>query len=139
MKVVFIIDSLQRHGAQRFLTHLARGLRNLGYAQTVIALNDASDPDIEQALSAAQCDIIRIGKFAFLLGGIGWWRLIGSLKRLRPDAVMTMLDFADTLGRPAARLAGCGSVVTSIRARNLAKPSWQRWLDRRTISWASRV
>jgi glycosyltransferase involved in cell wall biosynthesis len=61
------------------------------------------------------------------------------LKRLRPDMVMTMLDFADTLGRPAARLAGCRSLVTSIRARNLAKPSWQRWFDRKTVRWAEKV
>jgi glycosyltransferase involved in cell wall biosynthesis len=74
-----------------------------------------------------------------LLGGLGWWRLVVMLKRLRPDVVMTMLDFADTLGRPAAQLAGCRSLVTSIRARNLAKPLWRRWFDRKTILWAEKV
>ena len=139
VKIVFIIDSLQRHGTQRFLTRLARGLQDLGYNQTVIAVNDASDPDIEQDLSSTGCTIVRIGKFTLLLGGLGWWRLVVMLKRLRPDVVMTMLDFADTLGRPAAQLAGCRSLVTSIRARNLAKPLWRRWFDRRTILWAEKV
>src|SRR5436309_983125 len=139
VKIVFIIDSLRRHGTQRFLTQLARGLQDLGYEQTVIALSNASDPDIEEALTSAGCSIRRIGKWALLLGGFGWWRVVVVLRRLLPDVVMTMLDFADTLGRPAARLTGCHALVTSIRARNLAKPSWQRWFDRKTVRWAEKV
>jgi glycosyltransferase involved in cell wall biosynthesis len=139
VKIVFIIDSLQRYGTQRFLTHLVRGLRDLGYVQTVIALNNRSDADIEDELSSAGCSIIRIGKFALLLAGAGWFRLVAILRRSKPDLVLTMLDFADTLGRPAARLAGCGQLVTLIRARNLAKPPWRRWLDRHTITWADKV
>jgi glycosyltransferase involved in cell wall biosynthesis len=50
-----------------------------------------------------------------------------------------MLDFSDMLGRPAARLAGCRGLVSSIRARNPSKPSWQRWLSRRSIAWADKV
>lgn len=139
MKIVFIIDSLRRHGAQRFLTHLARGLSNLGYAQWVIVLNNARDTDMEEALSSAKCTITYIGKPALLLGGAGWWRLVWLLKRIRPDVVMTILDFADTLGRPAARLAGCRSLVTSIQARNLVKPAWRCWLDQKTVQWADKV
>src|ERR1700730_13699779 len=133
VKIVFIIDSLQRHGTQRFLVQLVRVLHDLNYKQSVIALNKVSDPDIDQALSTAGCAITRIGQGALLLGGLGGWRMVAILKRSKPDVVMTMLDFADTLGRPAARLAGCSVLLSSIRARNLAKPSWQRWIERRTI------
>jgi glycosyltransferase involved in cell wall biosynthesis len=139
VKVVFIIDSLRRHGAQRFLTYLVRGLSKLGHVQEVIVLNRARDSEIEEALSAARCAVTYIGKFALLLGGAGWWRLVAMLRRARPDVVMTMLDFADTLGRPAARLAGCGRLVTSIQVRNLVKSAWQRWLDRKTVPWADKV
>ena len=139
MKIVFIIDSLRRHGAQRFLTHLARGLARLGYVQTVIALNNASDPDIEKELSSAGCSIATIGKRAFLLGGFGWWRLVAILRKRRPDIVMTLLDMADTMGRPAAHLAGCRLLLSSIRVRNIAKPGWQRWLDRKTVGWANKI
>jgi glycosyltransferase involved in cell wall biosynthesis len=139
VNVVFIIDSLRRHGAQRFLTYLVRGLSNLGYVQQVIVLNKARDSDIEEALSSSGCAVTYIGKFALLLGGAGWWHLVAILKRTRPDVVMTMLDFADTLGRPAARLAGCRRLVTSIQVRNLAKPAWQRWLDRKTVRWVDKV
>jgi len=66
VKIVFIIDSLMRHGAQRFLTYLARGLSDLGYTQRVIVLNKAFDTDIEEALSSARCSITYIGKFMFL-------------------------------------------------------------------------
>jgi glycosyltransferase involved in cell wall biosynthesis len=139
VKIVFIIDSLMRHGAQRFLTYLVRGLSDLGYTQRVIVLNKAFDADIEEALSSVGCSITYIGKFMFLLAGAGWWRLVAILKRSRPDAVMTVLDFADTLGRPAVRLAGCPVLVSSIQVRNLTKPSWRRWLDRKTVRWADKV
>jgi glycosyltransferase involved in cell wall biosynthesis len=139
LKIIFIIDSLQRHGTQRFLTHLVRGLRDLAYEQIVIALNDPSAPDIREALVEAGCEVKRIGRLSLLLGGVGWWRLVGILKRSKPDLVVTMLDFSDLLGRPAARLAGCRALVSSIRARNLAKPSWQRWLDRKSVGWADKV
>ena len=139
MKIIFIIDSLQRHGTQRALSHLVRGLRDLGYQQTVIALNDPVAPNIMEDLIAAGCEVKRIGRFPLLLGGAGWWRLVGILKRSKPDIVMTMLDFSDMLGRPAARLAGCRVLVGSIRARNPAKPSWQRWLGRMSIGWADKV
>jgi glycosyltransferase involved in cell wall biosynthesis len=139
VKIVFVIDSLMRHGTQRFLTYLARGLSDLGYTQHVIVLNNAFDPEIEEALSSVGCGITYIGKFMFLLGGAGWWRLVALLRGSRPDVVMTMLDFADTLGRPAAWLAGCPVLVSSIQVRNLTKPLWRRWIDRKTGSWAAKI
>jgi glycosyltransferase involved in cell wall biosynthesis len=139
VKIAFIVDSLRRHGAQRFLTYLVRGLHDLGYTQHVVALNKVRDSDIERALSSAACDVTFIGKSALLLAGAGWWRLVAILKRSKPDVVMTMLDFADTLGRPAARLAGCRVLVSSIQVRNLTKPFWRRWLDRKTVSWADKI
>jgi glycosyltransferase involved in cell wall biosynthesis len=139
VKIVFIIDSLRRNGTQRFLTHLACGLHDLGYTQRVIVLNDASDQEIEESLSRARCVITFIGKRNLLLAGVGWWRLVGMLRSIKPDVVVTLLDFADTLGRPAARLAGTRVLVTSLRARNLAKPLWRRWLDRKTVAWADKV
>jgi glycosyltransferase involved in cell wall biosynthesis len=139
VKIVFIIDSLRRHGAQRFLTYLVRGLNDLGYSQRVVVLNKVVDSDIERALSSASCDVAYIGKAALLLAGAGWWRLVAVLKRSKPDVVMTVLDFADTLGRPAARLAGCPVLVSCIQVRNLGKPFWRRWLDRKTVSWADKV
>jgi len=90
MKIIFIVDSLRRHGAQRFLTYLARGLSNRGHVQRVIVLNKARDSDIEQALSSARCAVTYIGKSALLLGGAGWWRLVAILKKTRPDVVMTL-------------------------------------------------
>jgi glycosyltransferase involved in cell wall biosynthesis len=139
VKIVFIIDSLQRHGTQRFLLHLARGLRLLDYEQTVVVLNDVCDSEIGKGLAASGCRLIRIGKPALLAAGFGWWRLVYSLRRMQADVVVTMLDFADTLGRPAARLAGCPVLVSSIRVRNVSKPLWRVWIDRKTIRWCQKV
>jgi glycosyltransferase involved in cell wall biosynthesis len=139
VKIVFIIDSLRHNGTQRFLTHLAGGLHDLEYNQDVIVLNVASDPDIEDLLTQSGCAITFIGKRSLLLAGVGWWRLVANLREIKADVVVTLLDFADTLGRPAARLAGARAIVTALRARNLAKPSWQRWIDRKTVAWADKV
>jgi glycosyltransferase involved in cell wall biosynthesis len=139
VKIVFVIDSLSRHGTQRFLLHLVRGLHLLGYEQIVVVLNDVCDPEIEKGLATAGCRLLRIGKPALLAAGYGWWRLVSILRHLQADLVVTMLDFADTLGRPAARLAGCPVLVSSIRVRNLSKPSWRGWMDRKTIRWCQKV
>ena len=138
MKIVFIIDSLRRHGAQRHLLYLVRGLSDLGYEQRVVKLNRTPDADVEQAIVSAGCSVEGIGKWQIACL-IGFWRLVRILKTAKPDLVMTMLDFADTLGRPAARLAGCNVIVTAIQGRNRDRPLWRRWLNRRTIRWAKRV
>ena len=138
MKIVFIIDSLRRHGAQGHLLHLVRGLSQLGYEQRVVKLNRIADADVEQAIASAGCTVEGIGKWQIACL-VGWWRLVQILKAAKPDVVMTMLDFSDTLGRPAARMAGCKIIVSAIQVRNRDKPLWRRWLDRRTIHWANRV
>jgi glycosyltransferase involved in cell wall biosynthesis len=139
MKAVFIIDSLRRHGAQRFLVHLLRGLVGLGYDVSVIVLNAQCASEIRLAIESLGARTVVIGKPALLLGGFGLIRLVSQLKKIRPDVVMTLLDFADTMGRPAARVARSGKIVTALRVRNLAKPWWRRWVDRRTVGWADAV
>jgi len=139
LKVTYIIDSLRRHGTQRFLVHLTRGLRQLGYQQHVIELSGGVDPDVEEALIKAGAEVSHIGKTSLLLAGVGWFRLVAILGRSKPDVVITFLPVADTLGRPAARLAGIPVLLSSIRARDLAKPRWQRIWDRRTVHWARKV
>lgn len=139
MKVTYIIDSLRRHGTQRFLIHLTRGLAELGYRQQIIELSGAADRDIEEALVTAGAGVVHIGKHSFLWAGAGWFRLVRVLRQSKPDVVITFLPVADTLGRPAARLAGVPTLLSSIRARDLAKPRWQRLWDRRTVHWARKI
>ncbi|MEY2500667.1 MAG: hypothetical protein QOI07_1001 [Verrucomicrobiota bacterium] len=139
MKVSYIIDSLRRHGTQRFLIHLTRGLAGLGYRQQIIELSGAADRDIEEALVTAGGNVVHIGKSSFLWAGAGWFRLVRAIRKAKPDVVITFLPVADTLGRPAARLAGVPNLLSSIRARDLAKPRWQRLWDRRTVHWASKI
>lgn len=138
MKIIYIIDSLCRHGAQRYLLYLVRGLRPLGYQQLVISLNKAGDADVEEALCDSGCNVIKIGKAAVAFI-VGWLRLIAILRRRNADVVMTILDYSDTLGRPAARLAGCRCIISAIQLRNVTKPFWRRCLDRWTIRWAHHV
>src|SRR4051794_31066582 len=113
MKVIYIIDSLRRHGTQRFLVHLTRGLHRRGYEQAVINLGGTGDADVTEALRDCGCSVSEIGKGSLLAGGAGWFRLVGQLRRGKPDIVLTLLPVADTLGRPAARVAGCPIILSS--------------------------
>jgi glycosyltransferase involved in cell wall biosynthesis len=139
VKVTYIIDSLRRHGTQRFLVHLTGGLKQLGYDQQVIELSGNVDQDIEEALAASCREVLHIGKRSLLFFGAGWFRLVRILRRFKPDLVMTLLPVSDSLGRPAARLSRAPVLLSSIRARDLDKPAWQRLWDRRTVSWARKI
>lgn len=139
MKVTYIIDSLRRHGTQRFLVNLTGGLKRLGYDQQVIELSGNVDQDVEEALAASCREVLHIGKRSLLWFGAGWFRLVRILRRFKPDVVMTLLPVSDTLGRPAARLAHRPVLLSSIRARDLDKPAWQRLWDRRTVHWARKI
>lgn len=138
MKIVYIIDSLRLHGTQRFLCHLVGGLARRGMEQSVICLNDAADAGVLDALKQRGCTVHRLGKKKVLFG-LGVFPVAKLLTQQAPDLVLTLLPVADVLGRLAAFKAKIPRVFSSIRARNIDKPSWMRWVDRRTAPRLEKV
>ncbi len=61
------------------------------------------------------------------------------LRRERFERAVTLLFYADVLGRPLARAAGVPRLVTYIQARNINYSGWQRWLVRKTMPLADQV
>lgn len=107
MRVLYVIDSLQRGGAELSLAALAPGLIAQGVGLEVAHLHDrlGVSGELERA-GAAVHSLSGSG------GRLGWMRrardLIGDV---RPDLVHTTLFEADQAGRLAAR--SCGVPVVS--------------------------
>lgn len=111
MRLVIYIDSLTRGGAQTGLMHLAEGLARRGYEQRVYDLSGDTDAAHAASLRAAGVDVRVIGRRA-LATGPGVYRLWSELRAFRPHALLTMLEYADQLGRVLGRAAGVPCVVS---------------------------
>lgn len=106
LRVLYVIDSLTRGGAETSLAAMAPGLVGRGVVLDVVALK--SRPGIQDAVA-------RTGATVTELSGSRrtWWRQIQTLVRQRrPDLVHTTLFEADLAGRIGARLAGTPVVST---------------------------
>ncbi len=134
IRLAHVIDNLRLAGTQTALLHLAAGLASRGYAQRIYYFNDRHHPNHVEHLKATGAEVIHLGRMP-----LAALRLARELRSWRPQVVQTFLPASDLIGRAAAKLARAPAIVTSIRARNIDKPGWLRWLDRRTMGWADRV
>ena len=137
LQLAFFIDDLIVGGTQRWLTKLIPGLVSRGYEIRVYGLRRFHHPSITRKLeSYAQVEIIGEGR---LWRGEGLRHLYRALKDVPIDIIQTLLPTSDMIGRTMGHLAGVPVIASSVRGRNLDKPAWQRWLDRRTARWARTV
>lgn len=138
MNICFIIDHLRADGAQRVLLDSVQGLQARGHRLAVLCLNDSYDRPLVDRIRAMDVEVRIVGKPA-LLKGYGMPAIWLWLKERRFDAVVTMLLYADMVGRPLARLAGTPFLVTSIQTRDEHYLPWQRWVVRRTAGLSDAV
>ena len=138
MKIVHVLDNLERGGAQTVLRSLVAGLARRGHEQHLAVLNEKHEPGVVADMRAAGATVEIIGR-PQLYAGIGFWRLTRLLRRLKPDWVHTLLPWGDLIGRACARQAGLRRIVSTVTARYADKPRWQLALDRATIGWAQQV
>ena len=138
MKIVHILDNLDRGGAQTMLRSVVAGLTARGHDQHIICLNEIFNDEVVAAMRAAGASVEIIGR-PRLYGLIGLWHIVSELRRRQPDLVHTELPWGDLIGRAAARLAGIAPIVSTVTARYADKPQLQLWFDRKTAPWADRV
>ncbi len=132
-----VVDSLAGGGTQRQMRFLCRGLVERGHQIKICALNRDDDPEVISYLnSVAEVEVI--GKL-LLICMLGPFGLVRRLAKWKPDIILTLLPYADILGRMAGRIYGKSVIVTAIQARNIDKPIWLRLLDKLTMNWADRV
>jgi glycosyltransferase involved in cell wall biosynthesis len=123
MRIVHIITSLERGGAQAVLYSLVTALAQRGYTQTIIYMHDGP----------YRAHFKQIGIPLYQLRGlvspfdpVGWYRLYTLLIIFQPQLVHTVLWAANWMGRFMARLHHLPCVVAL--HNNYDQNGWQRHL-----------
>lgn len=132
-RILHIIPTLDRSGAEKQLTLLAAGLPRDRFDVRVCVLT-RSGP-LAADLDRAGVPWTLIGK-RWKADPLALWRLRKHLQEVQPDLVQTWLFAANSFGRAAAFSAGVPRVVAGERSVDPWKSAWQfaidRWLARRT-------
>ena len=120
MRILFVIPTLVRHGAEKQLSILAPALARVGFDVHVCALT--SGGPYEATLRAAGIPVTVINK-AWKFDPIAYRRLKSRIVSLKPDIVQTFLFAANSYGRAAALSAGVKRVFGSERCVD----PWKQW------------
>jgi glycosyltransferase involved in cell wall biosynthesis len=135
-RILLLIPSLDRGGAEKQLVLLAQGLRQAGVDVHVTALTRGGPRAAE--LQEAQIPLTVIGK-QWKVDPAAWYRLRRYLRELQPDLVHTWIFAANCYGRHAARSAGIRHLVAGERCVDL----WKRWhelaIDRYLARFTDRI
>lgn len=119
-RIVQIIPTLDRSGAEKQLLLLSLGLRQRGYDVDVCVLTRTGP--LEQEFKQQGIVPTIIGKRS-KVDPLAWLRLKKYLRNLQPDAVHTWLFAANSYGRSAAISAGIPRIIASERCVD----PWKRW------------
>jgi glycosyltransferase involved in cell wall biosynthesis len=136
LKVLQLIPTLDRSGAEKQMVMLARGLPRDRFRVEVAALT-RSGP-LEAELRDADIPVTIIGK-PLKLDPIALARLVRFLKAGSFDVVQTWIFAANTYGRVASRLARVPVVVVAEMAVDQWKGRSDRLIDRRLSTWCDRL
>jgi glycosyltransferase involved in cell wall biosynthesis len=136
IRLLFLIPTLDRSGAEKQLTLLATRLPRPEFNVAVAALT-RSGPYADD-LKAAGIPVTVLGK-RFRCDPIAFQRLRQLLNSQQPDVLHTWLFAANSYGRLAAGATPRCPVVVSERCVDSWKSGWQLWLDRRLASRTARL
>ena len=127
IRVLQIIPTLVRGGAEKQLTLLATGLARDDFDVHVAVLTHSGP--YEEPLRNAGIPVMQIGK-RWKIDPFAYWRLRQEIRRLKPDIVHTWLFAANSYGRQAAISAGVKHVVAGERCVDPWKSRVQLSIDR---------
>ena len=136
LKVLQIIPTLDRSGAEKQLVILAKGLPRDRFRVEVAALTRLGP--LAGELQAAGVPVKLIGK-RHKVDPLAMARLFRVVREGRFDVVQTWIFAANAYGRVAARRAGVPVVVTAEMAVDLWKGRGSLAVDRRLAGWTDRV
>lgn len=121
-RILHIIPTLDRGGAEKQLTLLAAGLPQAEFDVQVCVLT--RDGPLGEALRSSQIEYQVIHK-TWKADPSAYLRLRRYIRRLKPDIVHTWLFAANSYGRFAARSAAVKSIIASERCVD----SWKSWRE----------
>jgi glycosyltransferase involved in cell wall biosynthesis len=126
-RILLIIPTLDRGGAEKQLALLACGLKARGWDVRVGCLTRGGPWEVE--LAAAGVPVTIIGK-PWKLDPFAYFRLKRFIAELKPDLVHTWLFAANSYGRAAALAAGVQHVLAGERCVDPWKRTHQLMIDR---------
>ena len=135
-RILHIIPTLDRAGAEKQMVLLARGLPREEFEVHVCVLT--RDGPLHADLDKAGLPVTLIGK-PWKLDPRAYWRLRTHIRRLRPDLVHTWLFAANAYGRAAALACGVKCLVAGERCVDPWKSPWQLAIDRQLARRTSRI
>jgi len=136
LKVLQVIPTLDRSGAEKQMVLLAKGLPRDRFQVEVAALTRLGP--LEAELNTAGIPVTLVGKH-FKFDPLALGRLVRLLKARSFDVVQTWIFAANSYGRVAARFARVPVVVVAEMAVDLWKAQTERFLDRRLATWCDRL
>lgn len=136
LKVLQLIPTLDRSGAEKQMVLLAKGLPRDRFEVEVAALTRLGP--LEAELGAAGIPIRTIGK-RFKLDPFAVCRLCQLLKRGRFDVVQTWIFAANTYGRIASRLVRVPVTIVTEMAVDQWKGRLEKVIDRWLAPWCDRL
>lgn len=136
IRVLLLIPTLDRSGAEKQLTLLATGLPRDEFDVEVVCLTRGGPYQAD--LEAAGIPVTVLGK-RFRFDPFALRRLKKILREKQPDILHTWLFAANSYGRLVAGRSGQPKVIVSERCVDSWKAGWQLWLDRRLIPRTTRM
>ena len=122
-RILFVIATLDRAGAEGQLVSLCLGLPERGFEPAVCCLTRGGE--LARELEAADIPVWVLGKSGKLdFSAIG--RLRRRIREFQPEIVHTWLFTSNAFGRVAAWLSGVPILVASERAADI----WKTWVHR---------
>lgn len=135
-RILQIIPSLDRAGAEKQLTLLAKGLPRDEFDLHVCALTRGGPYAVELETSGIPVHII--GK-RWKVEPLAFWKLYRLVCRLQPDLIQTWLFAANSYGRAVAALVGVKAVIASEQCVDLWKNGCQLSIDRFFSRWTETI
>jgi glycosyltransferase involved in cell wall biosynthesis len=135
-KILLLIPTLDRSGAEKQLTLLATHLPRHEFSVHVVVLTRPGP--FAADLERAGIPVTVVGK-RVKCDPVAYWQLRRLLKRQRPDVLHTWLFAANTYGRLAAGSRPPFKIVVSERCVDSWKSRWQLAFDRRLVARTTRL
>lgn len=136
LKVLQLIPTLDRSGAEKQMVLLAKGLPKHRFAVEVAALTRLGPLEVE--LREAQIPVALIGK-RHKVDPFALRSLTRLLKEKQYDIVQTWIFAANTYGRIAAKLAKTPITIATEMAVDQWKKPAEFAIDRRLAKWSDKV
>jgi glycosyltransferase involved in cell wall biosynthesis len=139
MRVVFLIRSLNRGGAERQLAELAKGLAGRSIEVSILTFY-AGGPIWDELVKFPTVQVTSLGKR-------GRWDVVGfalrlrqELRRLKPDVLHCYMVEPSVFGLIIGRMTKVPAIVWGVRASNMDYSKYQRvnWLSFKVAAVLSR-